>query len=81
MFVDNSNFYTWGMTNVGGLENLYNAVNKAGIQYFKNLRIDYGRLLKLIINNREVGSMPYFVGSRPPSYDSLWKYVEKKGLK
>ncbi|PKC58484.1 hypothetical protein RhiirA1_470887 [Rhizophagus irregularis] len=44
----------------------------------KNLRIDYGKLLKLIINDREVGSMPYLVGSRPPSYDSR-KYIEKAG--
>ncbi|CAB4475304.1 unnamed protein product [Rhizophagus irregularis] len=24
--------------------------------------------------------MPYLVGSRPPSYDFLWKYVEKEGF-
>ncbi|CAB4444832.1 unnamed protein product [Rhizophagus irregularis] len=27
-----------------------------------------------------VGNMPYLVGFRPPSYDSLWKYVEKEGF-
>ncbi|PKC57082.1 hypothetical protein RhiirA1_401671 [Rhizophagus irregularis] len=45
-----------------------------------DLRIDYGRLLRLIINKREVVNMPYLVGSRPPSYDFLWKYVEKEGF-
>jgi len=36
--------------------------------------------MRLIINNRQVGNMPYLVGSRPPSYDSLWKYVEMEGF-
>jgi hypothetical protein len=80
IFVDNSNVFIQGMTNVAELEHLYNAVNKQGIRYFKDLRIDYGRLLKVILNNREVGSMPYLVGSRPPSYDSLWKNVEQDGF-
>lgn len=62
IFVDNSNVYIQGMIDVGELENLYNAVNKDVIWYFRNLRIDYGKLLKLIINDCEVGSMPYLVG-------------------
>lgn len=76
IFVDNSNLYIQGMVNVGRLENICNAINNNGVYYFKDLRIDYGRLLRLIINNRQVGNMPYLVGSQPPSYDFLWKYVK-----
>lgn len=68
------------MANVGQLENICNAINNNGVQYFKDLRIDYGRLLRLIINNREVGNMSYLIGFQPPSYDSLWKYVKKEGF-
>ncbi|PKK79920.1 hypothetical protein RhiirC2_860250 [Rhizophagus irregularis] len=35
---------------------------------------------KLINEIKGVRNMPYLVSSRPLSYDSLWKYVEKEGF-
>jgi hypothetical protein len=54
-------------------------INNEGSLSFNNLRIDYGRLLQVVLYKRNVGAPPYLVGSRPPEYDSLWKYVEKEG--
>ncbi|RIA94451.1 hypothetical protein C1645_817939 [Glomus cerebriforme] len=79
IFVDNSNLYVQGKKNVARLENL-GRVDKEGVLSFDELRIDYGRLLEIILDNRKVGGTPYLVGSRPPSYDSLWKFVERNGF-
>ncbi|GBC44918.1 uncharacterized protein OCT59_027501 [Rhizophagus irregularis] len=79
LFVDNSNLYVQGKKNIARLENL-SSVDDEGLPSFDELRIDYGRLLKTILDNRKVGGRPYLVGSHPPSYDSLWEFVEKNGF-
>jgi NYN domain len=42
-------------------------------------RIDYGRLLEWITENRKLASV-YLVGSEPPKVDTFWKVLPKKGI-
>ncbi|RGB22701.1 hypothetical protein C1646_730088 [Rhizophagus diaphanus] len=41
--------------------------------------IDFGCLLTVLQRNRQMGSNPVIVGSRPPPNDSLWKKIEDQG--
>ncbi|GBB94645.1 hypothetical protein RclHR1_23980002 [Rhizophagus clarus] len=66
------NIHFRGKKNIPNLEDLDTGVDKKGRLTFEKLRIDYGRLLNIILGNREVGEIPNLVGSRPPSCDSLW---------
>jgi len=43
--------------------------------------IDFGCLLTVIQRNRQMGSDPVVVGSRPPRNDSVWKKITDQGYK
>ncbi len=45
----------------------------------KQLNIDYGYLLTMILSERKLGSDPVIVGSRPPPDDTLWDGIKELG--
>ncbi|CAI2181462.1 6461_t:CDS:2 [Funneliformis geosporum] len=79
VFVDNSNIWIEGKYAVGELERLGSFDYDRNSYYFGQLRIDYGRLLTTVQRERELGSSPVIVGSRPPPNDSLWERIRQQG--
>ncbi|PKY47258.1 hypothetical protein RhiirA4_462388 [Rhizophagus irregularis] len=71
IFVDNSNIEIEGKKLISALESVYE----------NQLYIDYGRLLKTLLNGRQIGDDPVIVGSRPPPNDSIWRKIEDFGYR
>ncbi len=71
VFVDNSNLW------IGG-KKISGRNKKVPSNY--NYRIDYGRLLTLVLEGRTLGDVPKLYGSEPPPNDSVWKMIESKGF-
>ncbi|CAJ0753133.1 6294_t:CDS:2, partial [Entrophospora sp. SA101] len=53
---------------------------KRGTHYYDLIRIEHGQLLKIVQNGRPLGAEPFLVGSKPPSEDSMWKYIRGLGF-
>ncbi|CAI2194420.1 19341_t:CDS:2, partial [Funneliformis geosporum] len=70
VFIDNSNVEIEGKKFVSNLQAVFE----------NQLCLDYGRLLGLVLNGRQMGEDPVIVGSRPPPNDSLWKEIEDLGF-
>ncbi|GES85428.1 NYN domain-containing protein [Rhizophagus clarus] len=71
VFIDNSNVEIEGKKLISKLEKIYE----------NQLHIDYGRLLKTVLNGRQIGDDPIFVGSRPPPNDSIWRELTSLGCR
>ncbi|CAG8551257.1 19018_t:CDS:2 [Rhizophagus irregularis] len=71
IFVDNSNIEIEGKKLISALESVYE----------NQLYIDYGRLLKMLLNGRQIGDDPVIVGSRPLPNDSIWRKIEDFGYR
>ncbi|CAB4474294.1 unnamed protein product [Rhizophagus irregularis] len=71
IFVDNSNIEIEGKKLISVLESVYE----------NQLYIDYGRLLKILLNGRQIGDDPVIVGSRPLPNDSIWRKIEDFGYR
>ncbi|CAG8439800.1 16461_t:CDS:2 [Rhizophagus irregularis] len=69
IFIDNPNIEIEGKQLISNLENVYE----------DQLYIDYGRLLKTVLNGRQIGDNPVIVGSCPPTNDSIWRELENLG--
>ncbi|CAG8662179.1 2425_t:CDS:2, partial [Ambispora gerdemannii] len=77
--VDDSNLYIEGKYTVGEIEHLDVYDYKRESLRFDQLRIDYGRLLRIIQGERTLGERPIVVGSISPS-DTLWQRIRDEGF-
>jgi uncharacterized LabA/DUF88 family protein len=80
VFIDNSNLWIRGKFAVAELENVGQWRLHRESRELNELRIDYGFLLKTILKGRQMSSVPFIVGSRPPQDDSLWDSWRKQGM-
>lgn len=72
IFIDDSNIFIEGQrTAKRRLPDVASAAAR--------FRIDYGKLLGWIIEDRTPASV-YLVGSRPPEVDTFWKSLKEKGI-
>lgn len=71
VFVDNSNSFIEGKRTVSSLELPGQRTNAA-------IRIEFGNLVKTVVQGRDVGQPPLFVGSTPPDNDSLWESIRSR---
>jgi uncharacterized LabA/DUF88 family protein len=78
--VDDSNLYIEGKFVIGEFEKIGTFDYKRSQMRFDQLRIEYGQLLKVLKDNRNLGGDPIVVGSIPPG-DSLWNLVQREGFK
>ncbi|CAG8666950.1 8605_t:CDS:2, partial [Paraglomus occultum] len=79
VIVDDSNIYIEGKFAVAEMECIGVVDDKRKCLYFNQLRLDYGRLLKIIQKERTIGENPIVVGSIPPT-DSLWEMIRNDGF-
>nr|CAG8466255.1 1133_t:CDS:2 [Entrophospora candida] len=80
LFIDNSNLFIEGKYSVGHLEKLGTIDKKRGTHYYDLIRIEHGQLLNIVQNGRPLSANPFLVGSKPPSEDSMWKYIRELGF-
>lgn len=80
VFIDNSNLFIRGKAAVAFLEDCGSINDKGTEKMLQELKIDYGQLLKELLDDRALGGNPLLVGSRPPYSDSLWGIIRKHGF-
>jgi uncharacterized LabA/DUF88 family protein len=73
VFVDNSNLWIEGKKASGKTKN-------PPIPSNGSYRVEYGKLLNHILDNRPLGDVPKLYGSEPPPTDSVWKIIKAKGF-
>ncbi len=72
LFVDNSNIWIEGKKASGRQKT-------PPVPSNYNYRIEYGDLLKHVMEGRSLGAIPQLYGSEPPPNDSVWRMIESKG--
>lgn len=73
IFVDNSNLWIEGKK-VSGRR------SKPSVPSNRFYRVDYGRLLQYVLDDRELAAVPKLYGSEPPPNDSVWNMIRSKGF-
>ncbi|KAJ3341783.1 hypothetical protein HDU93_004167 [Gonapodya sp. JEL0774] len=74
LFIDNSNVWIEAKKTVPILMELE-------VPELSPLRIDYGKLVDVVLKKRQLAKKGVLVGSEPPSTDTLWQKFERKNLK
>jgi len=72
VFVDNSNIWISGKEVAGKSRS-----NPVPSDYW--YRIDYGKLLDLVVGVRSLGQLPKLYGSEPPPVDTVWTRIKSHG--
>ena len=80
VFIDTSNMFIQGMHAIAALEDAGQWGPQRVTRQLSNARIDYGSLLHVMLNGRQLGGVPLLVGSRPPPNDTLWDKLMSQGL-
>jgi hypothetical protein len=78
VYINHSNVLIEGKNIVGTFEHIYDKDKKK--YYMSQFRIDFGCLLTVLQCNRQMGSNPVIVGSRPPPNDSVWKKNQRSRI-
>lgn len=73
VFVDNSNLWIEG-------KKLSGRRSKPAVPSNHLYRIEYGQLLKHVLDGRNLAAIPKLYGSEPPPNDSVWKMIRSKGF-
>ena len=73
VFVDNSNLWIEG-------KKLSGMGKHPPVPSNYNYRIEYGKLLNLIVGTRQLADVPKLYGSEPPPNDSVWNIIRSKGF-
>ena len=73
VFVDNSNVWIEG-------KKISGRKSKPPVPANSFYRIDYGKLLKHVLDSRGLAAEPKLYGSEPPPNDSVWEMIRSKGF-
>jgi uncharacterized LabA/DUF88 family protein len=80
ILVDNSNVFIEGQKCSGVRKGLGTDPISSRLLHDLSWRIDFGRLLTWLAENREIETA-FLVGSRPPPNDDVWKLAESGGFR